>query len=241
MKINIAMKNIKFLLSLTTVTMEAGVGNWMAMIEDIKKFKLTEIGLFPTVLEKDERYKLYAELKNTTVKNIPFVHLRAQDMSVEELDFLVENFNTKVFNIHMTADWPVVYDYSKYAKQIFIENCKTVPTEKELEKFGGLCIDFSHWENQVLLGNAEYDRLMKERIAKYSIGVCHLSVIKDEIFPNPFKPEILQHDSHKMDNLSEFDYLKKYAQYIPDITAIELENSIEEQLEIKNYLENIIK
>lgn len=235
------MKNMKFLPSLTTVTMQAGVGDWMKMIEDIKRLKLKEIGLFPTVLEKEARYKLYEELKKTSIEKIPFVHLRGQDMDLEELDFLVENFHTEVFNIHTTATWPVVFDYSKYAKQIFIENGKLVPTEEELSKFGGLCIDFSHWENQVLLGDEEYDRQMKARIEKYPIGVCHLSTIMDELFPNPFKPEILQHDSHRMNNLSEFDYLKKYIEYIPEISAIELENSIKDQLKVKEYLLEILQ
>jgi hypothetical protein len=235
------MQKIKFLPSLTTVTMNAGVGNWMAMIEDIKRLKLTEIGLFPTVLEKNERYKLYEELKKTSIENIPFVHLRGQDMDLEELDYLVENFHTEVFNIHTTVTWPVAFDYSKYAKQIFIENGKFVPTEEELDKFGGLCIDFSHWENMVKLGNVEYDQAMKDRISKYPIGVCHLSIIKDEIFPNPFKPEILQYDSHEMEKLSEYDYLKKYVEYLPAISAIELVNPIEQQLDVKTYLENIIK
>ncbi|MDD5396785.1 MAG: hypothetical protein PHW24_01860 [Candidatus Moranbacteria bacterium] len=234
------MKKIKFLPSLTTVTMQAGVGDWMSMIEEIKKFDLKEIGLFPTVLEKEERYRLYAELKKTSVEKIPFVHLRGQDMDLAELDFLVENFKTEVFNIHTTVTWPVAFDYSKYAKQIFIENGKFVPTEEELQKFGGLCVDFSHWENMVKLGNVEYDMEMKARIAKYPIGVCHLSVIEDKIFPNPFKPEILQYDSHRMNKLVDYDYLKKYTQYIPEISAIELENSISDQLEVKKYLEKII-
>ncbi|EKE20181.1 MAG: hypothetical protein ACD_8C00046G0006 [uncultured bacterium] len=235
------MKEVNFLPSLTTVTMQAGVGDWMKMIEDIRRLKLKEIGLFPTVLEKEARYKLYEELKKTSIEKIPFVHLRGQDMDLEELDFLVENFHTKVFNIHTTATWPVVFDYSKYAKQIFIENGKLVPTEEELSKFGGLCIDFSHWENQVRLGNEEYDRQMKERIAKYPIGVCHLSPISDELIPNPVKPELLQHDSHRMNNFREFDYLKNYVKYVPKISAIELENSIEQQLEVKKYLEDILQ
>lgn len=37
------------------------------------------------------------------------------------------------------------------------------------------------------------------------------------------------------------DYLKNYPQeFFPEYMAIELENSLEEQIEIKKYLQNII-
>jgi hypothetical protein len=231
------MKKIKFLPSLTTVTMGGGVGDWKAQIAEIEKLNLKEFCLFPTNLEKEQRYELYNQLKTIQIEKIPLVHLRAQDMDVEELDFLIENFRVEVFNIHTTTDWPLFYDYSKHAKRIFIENCREVPTEEELSKFGGLCIDFSHWENQVKLGNLEYDKQMKDLIGKFPVGVCHLSAISEEPLLNPFKPEISQYDSHRMNKLGEMDYLKKYAQFIPTIAAIELENPIEKQLEVKEYLE----
>ena len=236
-----SMKEIKFLPILTTVTMGGEASDWRARIEEIKKLGLKEIALFPTALVREERYELYEELKKLSLERIPFVHLRT-DMEVEEIDYLVENFKTEIFNIHTTINWPLLHDYSKYAKQIFIENGgQTVPTEEELNKFAGLCIDFSHWENNVILGDVEYDKQMKERIQKYIVGICHLSVIKEEPIPDRFNDRELQYDSHLLEKTQELDYLKKYAQYIPAVCAIELENSIEQQLEVKQYLENNLK
>jgi hypothetical protein len=233
------MSKIKFLPSLATLTAKAEIGDWREKVEEIKRLCLEEIGLFMTALKEKERYQLYAALKETSVKKILFVHLRT-DMKPEEIVYLIENFHSEVFNLHMTSRWPLLYDYSKYAKQIYIENGKEIPTEDELSKFGGLCIDFAHWENQALLGNTEYQQTMLDRIKKFPIGVSHLSVIKKTSSPDPTYPNLMQYDDHAMDNLQEFDYLKKYQKYIPAIAAIELENSIAKQLEVKKYLETLL-
>jgi hypothetical protein len=234
------MQNVKFLPSLTTVTMRGEIGNWMAQIEEIQKLNLKEIAIFPTLLEKEERFKLYKILKESPVERVPFVHLRT-DMELKELDYLVENFQTEVFNLHTTTNWPLLHNYSKYAKRIFIENGKFVPKEEELEKFGGLCIDFSHWENSVLLGDVLYHQKMLKLIQKFSVGICHISSIKNKMISNPFKPELQQYDSHLLLRMNELDYLKKYKLYIPTVAAIELENAIAEQLKIKTYLKNILR
>ena len=48
--------------------------------------------------------------------------------------------------------------------------------------------------------------------------------------------------SHYLEDLSELDYLKKYpANYFSDFIAIELENSIKEQLEVKDYIIDLLK
>jgi len=200
------MKKIKFLPSITTVTMEKGkVGDWKSMVEEVDRFKLKEIGLFPTGLSgKEQRYRLYEALKKTSLEKILFVHLMTE-MEPEELDYLVENFHTEVFNLHATANWPLIYDYSKYASRIFIENGKTVPTEEELQKFGGMCLDFAHWENMIRLGNEEYDSLMRQRLKKFPVGICHLSPMVDEPIPNPFVPQIIQYDTHLLDDIEQLE------------------------------------
>lgn len=219
--------------------MSGTTNDWMTQIEDARKYGLTEIALFPTGLKEPDRYKLYQAIKKfTLVKTLPLVHLRT-DMQPEEIDYLIREFNPEVFNLHTTKNWPLMYDYSKYASRIFIENGKTAPAEKELSRFGGLCIDFSHWENMVRFKDDDYDQQMKARIEKFSTGVCHISPIKKEMIPNPFESGLLQYDSHLLSEIDELDYMKKYAKYIPHISAIELENSIAEQLEVKKYLEKM--
>ena len=50
---------------------------------------IEEIAVFPTVLDKEDRKKLYDIIRNTKIKRIPLVHLR-DDMDVKELDFFVK-------------------------------------------------------------------------------------------------------------------------------------------------------
>ncbi|GAI47580.1 unnamed protein product [marine sediment metagenome] len=72
-------------------------------------------------------------------------------------------------------------------------------------------------------------------IKKYPIGANHISVIKKFIHPN--ERGELQYDDHYLEDLSELNYLKKYpSNYFSSFIAIELENSIKEQLRARNYI-----
>lgn len=227
------MENKKILLGFTTTP----ASNWKNKLEEIKKFNIKEVALFLGPLKKEKREKIYQELKKTPLDSIPHVHART-DMGTEEFDYLAEKYETKVFNIHSLKDFPLTenIDFSKYYKKIYLENVQFVPDEKEIEVFGGLCIDFSHWENGKLTNWKAYENF--EKLAKkYPIGCCHISAITDNLIK---WPEWSTYDSHNFKKLEEFDYIKKYTQYLPDIISIELENSFEEQLEVKEYLEKII-
>ncbi|MDD5490110.1 MAG: hypothetical protein PHP25_05535 [Candidatus Moranbacteria bacterium] len=236
------MRNRKILVSLTTlsnISKKNLSSGWESKIEEIKENNLEEIALFLTGLKKEERKKLYNALENTAVKSIPHVHLRT-DMELKELDYLVQKYSVQAFNLHATAEWPLIYDYDKYASKIFFENIKTVPVEEELKKFGGLCVDFSHWKEKELHGDVKYCEEIKDRIKKYKIGCSHVSAIKDEPIPIIIDPYREEYSSHILENLSELDYIKEYKKYLPDLISIELENSITEQLEAKKYLEKLI-
>lgn len=112
-----------------------------------------------------------------------------------------------------------------------------------LESCSGTCIDFSHWKDAALSlgekGNGKMEKIAK----KYKIGCCHISAVSDKI-----RNEIdcitgqnfLCCSAHWMDKLSQLDYIKDYVQYLPEYVSIELENSFEKQLEVKEYLEKII-
>ena len=65
-------------------------------------------------------------------------------------------------------------------------------------------------------------------------------VLKKETHLNVSK-KITRYDSHNFENLSEFDYLKKYPKnYFSNLIALELENSIKEQLVAKEYIIDIL-
>jgi len=212
---------------------------WRSKIKEVKRFGLTEIALFLTGLGKRERESLYRALEDTAIKKIPHIHLRT-DMSPEEIDYLMKTYKVEVFNLHPTVQWPLIYDYSKYFSKIYIENAETVPSESELKKMGGLCVDFSHWEGKRLENDQNYDKRMEYMAGIYKIGCAHISAVKDKPTPVVINKKIEMYDSHILDDLSEIDYIKKYKKYLPNIISIELENSIKKQLEAKEYIEKII-
>jgi len=224
----------KILLGLTTTP----ASDWREKIREIDEFGIKEIALFPTFLKTEERKELYGLLEKTGLESILHVHLRGEDMDIEELDYFVKKYHTKVFNIHSPRSFPVEYDYSKYKNIIYLENADFIPNEKEINELGnGLCIDFSHWESGLKEKNKKYNNFEK-LIKKYPIGCAHISGISEKLFPYTYCEPA--YDIHTINDLSELDYIKKYTKYIPDIISIELENPFEEQLKVEEYLEKII-
>jgi len=209
--------------------------NWQAKIEEINKLGLKEIALFPTCLNKKEREKMYKLLENSTVKSIPLVHIK-NDMAPEELDYLIKKFHTWVFNTHTHSEFPHLYNYSKHKKMIFIENVYGPIDEKEIKKFGGICLDLAHLENDRLREPEKFWHNI-ELIEKYPIGCNHISAFQKILRRDP--AGYWRYDCHFLRKLSQLDYLKKYPKkYFSSIIALELENSIEEQLKAKDYITN---
>ena len=222
---------------LPTITSITPSGAWRDKVKEVKRLKLKDVALFPTCLEPDERKELYQLLKETNVKSIPFVHLR-NDMAIEELDYLVQNYQTKIFNTHTQREFPFLYDYAKYKNVIYIENVYEPLDEEEIKEFAGVCLDISHLETDRILNLAQYEHNIKI-IDKYGCGCSHLSALKKE----PFRDikNVLRYDSHHLENLSELDYLKRYPlKYFSHLVAVELENTIEEQLKVIKYLKKKI-
>jgi hypothetical protein len=222
---------------LPSITTTSG-SDWKAQLKEVKELKLKEIAIFPTCLKEKERKKFYSLIEKTGIKSIPFCHLRS-DMKIEELDFLIKNYKTRVFAIHGQSENPLIYDYSKYKNMIYVENVYHLFNEKELDYFGGVCLDFSHLENDRILHKNKFKKIIKI-IKKYPIGCNHISVVKKNSRWDE-KESSLCYCGHYFENLSEFDYLKRYPKnYFSNIVAIELENSIKEQLLAKEYIINIL-
>ena len=94
-------------------------------------------------------------------------------------------------------------------------------------------------ETDRILNPKQYEHNIKI-INKHSCGCNHISVIKKKSFRD--KKNVLRYDSHRLDELSELDYLKRYPlKYFAPLIALELENSLKEQLEAIEYLNKKIK
>jgi len=233
----------KILLGLTTTPKS----DWREKVKEINKFKIKEIALFPTMLAMAERKELYKLLEKTCVKRIPHVHLR-DDMENWELDYFSGKYKTKLFNIHLSQAFDkLVKQNKKYLKKIYIENNLKIDDgyAKLLKDVGGICFDVSHfhdlWAMRKIPAYNDFPRLLEE----YPIGCCHLSAIREQSTPcNSWDLKSSELDEffcyHWLDNLSQLDYVKNYIDFLPEYVSIELENSFEEQIEARKYLEKII-
>jgi len=216
--------------------------DWREKVEEIKRYNIKEVSLFLTSIEKKERLELYELLKKINNLNIYHVHLRG-DMDIDEIDYLKGKYDIKAFNIHAeNSKYPHPVYIKKYADIVFVENVENAPTEKELNKYAGLCIDFSHLEDFTMQKNEKYIRDMEKLLPKYKIGCCHISGVTEKPHSNEEKnfQGIDEYSSHFLKKLSEVDYIKKYIKYLPKYVSIELENSFKEQIEVKKYLKKII-
>ena len=215
--------------------------NYLDKIKELKKFKVKQVALFFTLYgTKSVRYKIYKELIKTEIKNVPFVHLR-DDMKLAEINYLIKTFNTKIFNIHVKAKHGFMDKQilEKYKNSIYLENDDHFSVGKEINNVSGICLDVSHLENAKFFNKKIYKETI-DILNKYKCGIWHVSPIKKKAYYCIYDKK-LRYDSHTFNSLSEFDYLKKYKKYLPKFVALEVENSIEEQLKAKEYIEKLLK
>ncbi len=74
--------------------------DWRAKVKEAADLGLTDVCVFPTALEREDRRELYRLLEKVPGLRVPFVHLRGEDMDEAEIDYLVKRFNVKVLNAH---------------------------------------------------------------------------------------------------------------------------------------------
>ena len=214
-----------------------------AFLKALARSKERHIAFFPTCLEMQERQELYRELESIKGLRIPHVHLRA-DCGLDEIAYLAETFGTEAFNIHPRASsHPFASPIGNFAQRIFVENVDIPVEDAELEgaegsRPGGICPDFSHLENARLFGRAAYVDRTLGQLTRFRVGCCHLSAIRVGV-PNSWGREW---DHHAYSKLADFDFLAAYRAYMPASWAsLELENSLEEQLEARAYIANLLE
>lgn len=230
----------KILVSLTTLDNP----DWQRNLADLKRFGIKEFAIFPNCINsREERMELFESvIRELGQVSIPFSHIRA-DMHPDEIDFMVKNFNTKAVNIHPTSEWPTTYDLSNYKDIIYVENAGPAfwngLTDKDIEGFAGVCLDLSHLESVRLQKVAGYD--VNINISKkYKIGANHMSAMTDKLTEVP-QYNSATYDNHYLSDLKEMDYIKQYyPKYFGPYAAIELKNSIEDQIKIKDYVEKML-
>ena len=216
---------------------------WREKVQEINALGLVEVAVFPTGLDYSERRELYGLLEKSCLKQIPFMHLREEDMPEAELDYLVERWGLEKCNVH-PRDVILEDAYlPKYRGIIYVENSAEFLEEKYLKGFAGLCIDFSHLENDRRLSVKCYDQVI--RLAeKYPVGCGHASAVYQKLVDKRLDGSPEKHerfDGHYADSEKCFDYLKSYPEkLLPPVLAIEVENSLTEQLKFKKYIREML-
>lgn len=218
--------------------------DWRGKIKEIDQLDLKEIALFPTFLKIDEREELYDLLEKTKLERILHVHLR-DDHKDWELDYCISRWKSHLFNIHPNKAGSDFLRKSPRRKMIYVENLHCIDKHYlEAMRLGaGICIDFSHWQDQGLFQKHEgYDKF-PDIIKDNKVGCCHISAIIDAPFEyvDPITGNKHQcQDDHTLSDFKQLNYIKNFLEYLPEIVSIELENTFKEQLEVRKYLEKII-
>lgn len=223
----------EILLGLTTTP----ASDWRGKVEEMKKFGIKRIALFPTFLGVKDRKELYNLLEEIEGLQIPHVHLRAQDMHDWEMEWF-KKYGAKVFNVHMGKHVKSFNTLYPYVDKIFVENHihKSIP-EDQLKNAAGICLDFQHWERAKKSCPSVAKKTL-EYAENYKIGCCHISALPK--WKNTLNRIFKRVGGHYLISLDEMDYMLNFKQYLPTYVSIELENSFEQQLEVKRYLEKIL-
>ncbi len=220
----------EILLSLTTTP----GSDWQAKIEEMKKFGIKKIALFPTFFNIEKRRELYALLETIEDLEIPHIHLR-DDMEDWEFELFENKYKTQLYNVHISH--VQVATYQKYMSKIYVENHHCLLPIDVIDNCAGICLDAAHLESSRIRRRPEYEQIMSV-LEKYPVGCCHISAFNNNFFN--IKNYYIGFDRHYMEKLGCLDYVEKYTQFLPYYISLELENSFEQQLQAKEYLENIL-
>ena len=223
----------KIYLNITAGEMDGQVYRWEDKLKEVNTMGLKEVCVFPEYLKLKERKKMYPELLKSCIKKVPLVHIR-DDMEKWELKFFYDNFKTRWFNFHEHSfDDLLRGEWRGFHKHLLLEFNYNNRISKlvDLKKIGGLCIDLSHLWSAKNRNVTEFDRC-NEAAKNHKVKCNHL---------NGYDAKDM-HDLHYVSNNSELDYLKEIPKkFFGKIIALEMYNTIEEQLKFKKYIVKIMK
>ncbi len=206
-------------------------------IVEAENLDLKKLCVFFTKLDPEERKIFFKELDKSNIQEIPFAHIRG-DFREDEINFLKKRFKTKYFNIHSEEQHPILYDYGPLKKQIFIENTMYKFRDNEINDYAGMCLDVSHLENDRLTKSWAYP-YFSELLKSMGSKCGHASAIGKYREYCPVA-ESKRYDNHFFKNNQDFDYLLRYKNILPEIVALEVENSLEEQVEAIKYINKLL-
>lgn len=215
---------------------------WRKLVDEADALGLKEVALFVTGVSEEERKEVYKRLEKSSIKSIPFVHIKS-DETPEEIEYLMKKFNSKKFNLHSEQDFPITHDISKYFDKIYIENTGATLIDEEVKKYAGICVDVAHLQSAKDFFKDKYENDIK-MIKKYGVGCNHISpyaLTRYENFKRTNDKKFLK-GTHLLKSLKELDYLKDFPSYIfSDTIALEMTNPLKEQIKAREYIIKLLK
>ncbi|KXB08865.1 hypothetical protein AKJ56_00190 [candidate division MSBL1 archaeon SCGC-AAA382N08] len=205
--------------------------DWQSKIREVNEYGLKKVAVFLERLKKEQREPLYRALLDSEVEKIPLVHLR-HDVVSEEITFLINNFSTPCFNIH-EDHFALLDKWKSYWNRLYLEmnTDSEIADNVKVKKIGGFCIDLAHFRKAVARGAEEsyYVFLRRKNIEFKCNHISGYSEREDT-------------DLHVVDEVGHFDYLKELPEYLfGETLALEVDNSIREQLEFREYVSDILR
>lgn len=205
--------------------------DWQTKLEEINQLNLKEVAVFLECFHKKERRQLYKFLLKSSIKKIPLVHLR-DDVDKKEIEFFINNFKTDYFNIH-EEHFDLLDKWKGFEDKLYLEMNydSEIAKNVKVRQIGGFCIDLSHFKTALARGTEEAYYIF---LRKYKIEFAcnHL---------NGYSP-VKNRDLHTITSLKDFDYLTTLPKYVfGKVIALEVNNSIKEQIEFKKYLTKLLE
>jgi len=204
--------------------------DWQSKLKEINQLRIKEAAVFLERFDKKERDNFYRFLVKSTLKKVPLVHLR-EDVEKNEIKFFIDKYQTHYFNIH-EEHFALLDKWKGYWDKLYLEmDCSGgVAKEVKVRRIGGFCVDLAHFKAAIARGleEAHYIFVRRNKIKFTCNHLCGYSEPKTR-------------DKHFVDSLRDFDYLTTLPKYVfGKILAIEVENSIKDQIKFKEYIAKIL-
>ena len=205
--------------------------DWQLKLQEINRLGIKEAAVFLERFNGPGRDNLRRFLIKSSITKVPLVHLR-NDCHKDEIKFFIDNFKTEYFNIHEDS-FNLLEQWKGYWDKLYLEMNYDSQIDKNVKvrQIGGFCVDLAHFQSAIARGSEEvaYIYLKKNKI-KFASN--HLG---------GYSPE-KKSDLHTIVSLKDFDYLTALPKWVfGEVIAMEVDNSIEEQLKFKEYLIKILK
>jgi len=200
--------------------------DWEEKLNDINRLGINQAALFLERFDQIQRKRIYVALLGSSLKSIPLCHIR-NDMEVEDLVFMESKFKTKYFTIHENS-FSFLQKWPGFQKKLYLEMDynDSVPQKVAVEKIGGFCVDFSHFFAAAKDKTKDFEYIYYKK-GKANFACNHINGYD----------KTNNSDMHTVKSVKNFDYLKQIPEFLfGKIMALEVENSIPEQIEFKKYL-----